>query len=119
MQSRSKQRFLLQRVVYNDEEEVESLKCSFLMHPASFFPPLLHYLAKPTDRPTDLPPLIQPFDPTDHYTRNIPRKLHLLLLPLAPNLDEIKTHRNVFSFHPRIRSSSLVVRVILPDLPCT
>lgn len=69
MQSRSKQRFLLERIVYNDEEEAESLKCSFLMHPASFlrfFPPLLHYLPKPTNRPT-----YPPFDPTDHYARNI------------------------------------------------
>lgn len=80
MQSRSKQRFLLQRVVYNDEEEVESLKCSFLMHPASFFPPLLHYLAKPTNRPTDRPTTTHP---TLRPNRSLHEKYSLKTSPLT------------------------------------
>lgn len=92
------QRFLLQRIVYNEEE---SLKCSFLMHPASFlrfFPPSS---SSQTNRPTH-PPTLRPNRSLheEYSLKTSPLALTSYLQKHSPNLDEIKTHRNIFSFHP-------------------
>lgn len=86
------------------------------MHPASFlrhgfFPPLLPLSSiSQTDRP-----FVQPI-----ITRKIlAKKPHLLFLLLQnTRLISTKLKHILFSFRPTIYSS-LVVRVILLDLPCT